>query len=176
MQRNTINHTLKVVEQRLSDDQTITERTTIPVQQLVQLTELCLRSTYFKCQNKFYEQTDGAAMGSPLSSIVVNLFMEHHEEAIQSAHSNLPFGLTVRMTSLSFDEEELARFHQHLNQQSPGIQFTMDRESKGRIAFLDVLVSRDGDHLSTSCIISPHTGQYIPFHSHHHPRVLTGVM
>ena len=42
-------------------------------------------------------------------------------------------------------EEELARFHQHLNQQSPNIQFTMEREKEGRIAFLDVLVSRDGD-------------------------------
>ena len=101
MRSNTIDHSLKVVEQRLSDDQTITERTTISVQQLVQLTELCLRSTYFKCQNKFYEQTDGAAMGSPMSPIIANLFMEHREEAIQSAHSNLPFRLTMRLTSFS---------------------------------------------------------------------------
>ena len=72
----------KVVERRLSD-QTLIERTT-PVQQLVHLTELCLHSTYFKCQSKFYKQTDGAAMGSPLSPIIANLFMEQlEEEAIQ---------------------------------------------------------------------------------------------
>ena len=176
-----IDHALKVVEKRLFDDQTITERTTIPVQQLVQLTELCLRSTYFKCLNKFYEQTDGAAMGSPLSPINANLFMEHlEEEAIQSA----PFQPAVwtcyvddTLVIWQHGEEELARFHQHLNQQSPNIQFTMEREKEGRIAFLDVLVSRDGDHLSTSVYRKPtHTDRYIPFNSHHRPRVLTGVM
>ncbi len=128
-----------------------------------------------------YEQTDGAAMGSPLSPIIANLFMEHlEEEAIQSA----PFQPAVwtRYVDDTFviwqhGEEELARFHQHLNQQSPNIQFTMEREKEGRIAFLDVLVSRDGDHLSTSVYRKPtHTDRYIPFNSHHHPRVLTGVM
>ena len=39
------------------------------------LTELCLRSTYqFREEN--FEQVDGAAMGSPLSPIVANLYME----------------------------------------------------------------------------------------------------
>ena len=48
--------------------------------------EFCLRSTFFKFHNQFYEQTDGAAMGSPLSPIIDNLFMEPIEEkAIQSA-------------------------------------------------------------------------------------------
>ena len=82
-----IGHALKVGERRLSDDQTLIERTTIPVQQLVQLMELCLCSTYFKCQSKFYEQTDGEAMGSSVP-IIANLFMEHlEEEAVQSALS-----------------------------------------------------------------------------------------
>ena len=74
-----IDHALKVVERRLSDDRTLIERTTIPVQQLVQLTELCLFSTYFKYQSKFYEQTDGAAMGSLVSPNIANLFMEQFE-------------------------------------------------------------------------------------------------
>ena len=53
----------------------------------------------------------------------------------------------------------------------------MEREKEGRIAFLDVLVSWDGDRLSTSVYRKPpHTDRFIPFHSHHHPRVLTGVM
>ena len=45
------------------------------------------------------------------------------------------------------------------------------------VAFLDVMVIRDGDHLHTSVYRIPtHTDRYTPFHSHHHPRVLTGVM
>ena len=36
-------------------------------------------STYFTFQEKFYEQVEGAAMGSPISPIVGNLYMEDFE-------------------------------------------------------------------------------------------------
>ena len=48
--------------------------------------ELCLRTTYFQFQNDYFEQTDGAAMDSPLSPVTANLFMEDLEQkAIQTA-------------------------------------------------------------------------------------------
>ena len=40
------------------------------------LLEFCLNSTYFTFQKKFYEQVEAAAMGSPISPIVANLYME----------------------------------------------------------------------------------------------------
>ena len=40
------------------------------------LVEVCLRSTYFTFQKEFYEQVEGVAMGSPLSPIVANIYME----------------------------------------------------------------------------------------------------
>ena len=115
----------KVMERRLSDDRTLIKRIAIPVQQLVQLTELCLRFTYFKWQVKFYKQTDGAAMCSPRSPIIANLFMEQlEEEAIQSAPSQP--AIWTRYADCTFviwqhGDEELARFHRQLNQQSPSI-------------------------------------------------------
>ena len=36
----------------------------------------------------------------------------------------------------------LESFHQHLNGQNPSIQFTMERELEGKIAFLDVQIER----------------------------------
>jgi len=44
------------------------------------LAEECLCSTFFSYQGEFYEQTSGIAMGSPLSPIVTNLFMEKFEK------------------------------------------------------------------------------------------------
>ena len=42
--------------------------------------EFCLRNTYFSFQDQFYEQVEGAAMGSPVSPIVANLYMEYLEQ------------------------------------------------------------------------------------------------
>ena len=71
-----IDEALKVIEQRLNEDETLMERTSIPVEDICALTELCLKSTYFQYQDQFYEQIEGAAMGSPLSPIIANIYME----------------------------------------------------------------------------------------------------
>jgi hypothetical protein len=39
-----------------------------------------LTSTYFCFDGHFYEQTDGVAMGSPLSLVMANFFMEYFEK------------------------------------------------------------------------------------------------
>ena len=57
-------------------------------QQVCSLTELCLRSTYFKHGDLFFEQTEGTAVGSPLSPVVAGLFME-----------NLSFAQTALVTA-----------------------------------------------------------------------------
>ena len=76
----------QVIEKKLSQDHSLLDRTAIPIPQQVELTELCLRSSYFQFQDKYYEQIEGAAMGSPLSPIVTNLYIESlEEETIRSA-------------------------------------------------------------------------------------------
>ena len=42
--------------------------------------EFCFKNTYFSFQGQFYEQVEGAAMGSPVSPIVANLYMEYFEQ------------------------------------------------------------------------------------------------
>ena len=50
------------------------------VEHIISLLEFCLRNTYFSFQGRYYEQTEGAAMGSPISPLVANLFMEEFEK------------------------------------------------------------------------------------------------
>ncbi|XP_011064502.1 PREDICTED: uncharacterized protein LOC105152108 [Acromyrmex echinatior] len=45
----------------------------------IPLIKHCLTTTYFSYNNQFYEQTSGAAMGSPIS-VIANIFMEHFEK------------------------------------------------------------------------------------------------
>ena len=41
---------------------------------------ICLKSTYFTFHDNFYEQTNGVLIGSPLSPVVANIYMEHFEK------------------------------------------------------------------------------------------------
>ena len=176
-----IDEALEVISQRLNDDDTLTERTMLEVEDICSLIELCLKSTYFQYRDQFYEQVEGAAMGSPLSPIVANIYMEHFEElALRTAQ------LQPRVWKRYVDDtfviwqhgaHTVESFLTHLNGQRDSIKFTMEKEQDNQIAFLDVMVRKDGANMTTSVYRKKtHTDRYLNFHSHHHPKVLTGVV
>ena len=70
---------LNIIEKLLEEDPELQQRTSMTVKHITCLLEFCLRSTYFTFQNKYYEQVEEAAMGSPISPIVAKLYMENFE-------------------------------------------------------------------------------------------------
>ena len=74
-----VDEALWVISNQLQQDETYGEQTNIPIPELCYLLELCLRPTYFQFDGSFFGQVQGAAMGSPLSPIVANIFMEDLE-------------------------------------------------------------------------------------------------
>ena len=91
---------LKIIEDKLTNDQDLRQRTNISIKHIIKLLDFCLRSTYFVFQGQYYEQVEGAAMGSPLSPIVANIFMEHFEaKALETAPHPQFFGKDVRVQS-----------------------------------------------------------------------------
>ena len=81
-----IEPSLKIIEQRLAEDQTLKDRTHLEVKDIIDLLRFILNTTYFQFDGNIYRQKFGAAMGSPVSPPVINLFMEHLEkQAIASA-------------------------------------------------------------------------------------------
>ena len=62
-----------VVCDKLRDDRTLRDRTTLSPDRVAELLETCLRSTYFSYEGAFYEQQEGTAMGSPIPAAVANL-------------------------------------------------------------------------------------------------------
>ena len=53
--------------------------------------------------------------------------------------------------------EELQHFHEHINQQHPNIQFTIKEQKDGKLAFLDVQVTRSIVNQPTQIDTSPFT-------------------
>ena len=61
-------------------------KTILFLERVAELLEMCLKSTYFSYGGSFYEQKEGAAMGSPVSAVVANLYIEFFEElALETA-------------------------------------------------------------------------------------------
>ena len=74
-----------------------------------------------------YEQRDSGAMGSPVSTVIANLYMEIFEEqAIESAPCKPKIWKRyVDDTFTILDRDKVDDFLQHLNSQQPSIRFTM---------------------------------------------------
>ena len=93
---------IQIIKQPLENDKELHQRTSMSAQHITMLLEFCLKNTHFVFQGRFYEQTEGAAMGSPLSPIIANLYMEAFEEkAINTSPTPLVCGEDLLMTLLS---------------------------------------------------------------------------
>ena len=110
-------------------------------------------------------------MGSPVSPIVANLYMEAFERKALATSINPP-SFWYRYfddTLTSRKEKDIEGFTDHLNSIDPHIQFTCEVEKDGKIPFLDTLLERCEDgSIRTSVYWKPtHTDQYLNFQSHH---------
>ena len=73
---------LRDIEDLLAEDGTLRDRTILLPTDIVSLTGLCLNTTYFHFGGNFYEQVEGAAMGSPLSPVVANIYRQDFESRV----------------------------------------------------------------------------------------------
>ena len=130
------------------------------------------QSTYLTFQGKIFEQVKGAAMVSPISPIVANLFMEDLEIKALSTAPTPPtlWKRFVDDTFIIIQRRYKESFLQHLNSIDDNIHFTCEEgDEDGSIAFLDILITPDENgRLNTSVYRkATHTDQYLHWDSHH---------
>ena len=112
----------------------------------------------------YYEQVQGAAMGSPISPLIANIFVEEFE--VKALSSTPTSSLWVRFVDDTFvinKAEHSQALLQHINNRDPHIQFTVEPTQQGSLPFLDTLVTIEQDNtFSTSVYRKPtHTDQYL---------------
>ena len=118
---------LNIIKNLLEQDDTLSNRTAVSVQNIIELLGFCLHNTYFSFQNKFNEQVEGAAVGSLVSPIVPNLYMENSEgEALRSASHPPRFWYRfVDDTWVIQQQAHKQLFWDHINSIDPSIKFTV---------------------------------------------------
>ena len=164
---------LNIIKDLLEKDHTLKERTVLAVSDIILLLEFCIKNIYFSFQDQFYEQVEGAAMGSQVSSIVPNLYMEYLEQkALSTAPHTVRFWCRyVDDTFVIHKEVNKQGFLQHINIVDPAIMYIVeDNKEDGSIPFLDTIVKPETDGtLSITVYTKPtHTDQYLQWDSHHH--------
>ena len=109
-------------------------------------------------------------MGSPVSPIVANIYMEMFEDlALQRTQVPRIWKRYVDDTFCVMEEQNTSVFLDHLNSLRPTILFTMELEKDGSLPFLDTLLTRRTDGgLDVSVYRKPtHTDRYLHYSSHH---------
>ena len=167
-----IEPTINIIEKCLKEDKDLHSRTNMKIHHIISLLRFCLNNSYFSFQGRFYQQTEGAAMGSPISPIVANLFMEDLEvQAIRT--SPTPPSLWKRFVDDTFTiikKKDRNSFLQHLNSIHKNIKFACEEvRNDGSMPFLDILVTpKEDGSLSTSVFRKPtHTDLCLQWDSQH---------
>ncbi|KAI8485712.1 hypothetical protein Bbelb_365460 [Branchiostoma belcheri] len=163
---------VSVVREALEADDTLADRTNLSVDQVCELLELCLGCTYFTYKGQFYQQMHGCAMGSPVSPIVVNLYMEKFENKALSTFNDTPPANWFRYvddTWCRLKKRVAADFFDHINQIDDNIKFTQEPSHGNMLPFLDTktIVEEDGNLRFEVYRKPTHTDQYLAFDSHH---------
>ena len=179
-----ITKTLDIVREYLEKDTTLKQRTRLSVEDVMELLKFVLTTTYFSFRGDIYKQKFGAAMGSPCSAIIANIFMEWLE---QRAIADAPAECFPKLWKRYVDDilEIIPRgstqaLTDHLNQADPtnSIKFTHEEEAEGKIPFLDTLICRkeDGSVKLQVYRKKTHTDQYLNFTSQHPLHQKLGVI
>lgn len=146
------------------------------IDELINLTRIVLKQNYFRFQNDFYVQKDGLAMGSPLSSILSEIFLNHIEnEHLFSDTNRFREKITfyyryVDDTIVLFNgnSRQLSLLCKYLCNMHKKIEFTLEEEKNNSLNFLDLTITKKNDQFSFKVYRKPTcTDQTINADSHH---------
>ena len=160
--------TIDIILKKIYRDKLI--KTKIKRADMKKLLYLCTKEGHFTFNDEVYMQTDGVMMGSPLGSLIANIFMCELENHLVPTLGNVLEGWTryVDDTFAFIEPDATQDVLQKLNSYDPKIQFTFETENNRTIPFLDVLIRRTEDNQLETTVYRKKTnnGIYMNWNSH----------
>ncbi|XP_072392222.1 uncharacterized protein [Diabrotica undecimpunctata] len=133
----------------------------------MELLTLCTDNTYFQLDNDFYKQNFGLAMGSSLSPLLADIFIEDFEQKIVHKQDKQPIVwwryVGVVLSIWPHGPEVFNTFLMNIHNKKESInKFTMEQESNNSLPFLDRKPI--------------HTNKHLNYHSDHNINVKKGII
>ena len=177
-----VEESIRICETKLREDAKLSERTPMEVETIVKLLRFCLTNTSFLFQGKHYQQLDGVAMGSPVSPVIADIFMEDLEDkffrnCLATCKPRLWRRFVDDIISI-IKKSDGDILLEELKKQHTKIAFTMEKEKDGSLPFMDVRFTRRTDGTLARRVFQKetHTNRYIQSDSHHPDSVKASVI
>ena len=117
------------------------------------LFDLTTCETHFLFKGIFYDQINGVGIGSPLASVLANLFMRHYEKEWSRNYDRVSPSYYKQyvddIVSVFNWYNETKEFFSYLNSRDPNVKFTMEKKINKVIPSLDVLIDNRNNILNT---------------------------
>ena len=166
-----INETLDIIKKHLEADTKLELRTNLSMDDM----KFIVTTTYVCFMDTIYQPKFGTAVGSPVSSVIANLFMEWLEQqAILTTLITCKPKLWKRyvdevmeVVKKGCEQDQTELLYSIYTRGS--IKFTYEDESDNSLPFLDTLMIRKEDGTVEFLVYRKkmHTDQYLSFTSHH---------
>ena len=140
--------------------------------EVIKLLKLVLENCMFTFQGYFFKQLHGAAMGSPCSPVVANIYMEYLEDLVLGLEASIPIKEWKRYVDDIFSIIPKGKREvklQYLNSIDPHTKFTVEQPNmEGGIPFLDIFPKPKGEGIAVFVYRKPtHMDRYLDFNSSH---------
>ena len=150
------------------------------VDDFIELIDLCISNCCFTFNNVYFKQRSGMAMGSPISPILANLFLEHLET------TRLRNIVPREVLWLRYVDDilviaprrlDLARLLDQINRVEDSIKFTLELEQDNKLPYLDVFLIRDENNLKFKVFRKPTCkNDYVHFYSDTNCKTKLGIV
>lgn len=169
-----VNETLDILQNNLRTHSSLSED---KQEELLILLKLVLKQNYFCFNNEYYIQHEGLAMGSPLSGILAEIFLNDFENkhiwADKNKHKDkiVFFYRYVDDVILLFhgNQRQIALFNNYTNNVHPKLKFTTELEANNELNFLDITIKKDNGKFSFKIYRKPTTTDTTIHATSHHP-------
>ena len=150
---------LQVINSKISTCTIFTNVCKIPTEKFIKLLEFTLTNCIFCFNKKFYKQLQGAAMCSPVSPVIANIYMEHFESlAIPSSPTLIKWWFRyVDDVHGATRKDQVNKLQEHLNSIDPHIKFTIELPGIDGLPFLDTLTKPTPDSIESTVYRNPPT-------------------
>ena len=109
-------------------------------------------------------------MGSPVSSVIANIYMEYFESlAIPSSPTLIKWWFRyVDDVHSATRKDQVNKVQEHLNSRDPHIKYTIELSGTDRLPFLDTLTKLTPNSIESIVYRKPtHTDRYLDYKSNH---------